>query len=172
VAYSPALMAASHMFCTGWPAARCRQSHNCSFVRSLWTLFAGGCTGPTLGPCTVGVVYHVINDWLSNGAANSKSSPDVAIKALILSFVAPLTTDLFSLSNQIPQPFVANLPHPIKGDCIDGNTCTSFAAVGSQSNGRVPSSIWFIDWLFATAICIPPPVGAIVLLLIHVFFPQ
>jgi hypothetical protein len=109
---------------------------------------------------------------LSNGAANSKSSPDVAIRALILSFVAPLTTDPFSLSNHTPQPFVANLPHPIKGDYIDGNTCTSFAAVGSRLNGSSPSSICCIDWLFATPTCIPPPSGVIFLLLILVLFPQ
>jgi hypothetical protein len=109
---------------------------------------------------------------LSNGAANSKSSPDVATKALILSFVAPLTADPFPLSTQIPQPFVANLPHHIKGDCIDGNTWTSFAAVGSRSNGSFPSSICCIDWLSATPTCVPPPVGVIFLLLILVLFPQ
>jgi hypothetical protein len=130
----------------------------------------GGYTGSTLGPGTVGVVFHV-NDWLSNGAANSKSFLDEAIRALIFSFIDPLTTDPFSFSNHIPQPFVANLPHPIKGDCIDGSTCTSFAAAGSRSNGSSPSSICFINGLFATLTCIPPVVVAF-LLLIFVFFPQ
>jgi hypothetical protein len=130
----------------------------------------GVCIGSPIGPGTVGVVFHV-NDWLSNGAANSKSSPDVAIKARILSLVSPLTTDPFSLSNYIPQSFVANSPHPIYGDYIDGNTCTSFVTVGSRSNGRVPSSICFIDWLFDTLTWIPPVVVDFILL-IPVSCPQ